>query len=238
MARRPVRRTTPKDSGKNTGKNTGTYSGQNGARARIVAAAFKELVEGDGDFEIGDVARRAKVSVGLAYHYFGSKAGLISVLITDFHNRHEAVVNQAFDKSLPWPVREKARLKASIDFMYADPVAPVMLGKLSSSAEVIAIDTGRRSAVVEMAARNVAQGQRRGFIAADIDPDVAGAAIIGGVNQAVARAISSRQRPDPDQLADRLWSFIAGGLSLAPQGGLNENQKEMPRCARSGSKRR
>ena len=64
------------------------------ARARIVTAALKALVEGDGEFEIGDVARRAKVSVGLAYHYFGSKAGLISVLITDFHNRHEAVVNQ------------------------------------------------------------------------------------------------------------------------------------------------
>jgi len=82
-----------------------------GARDRIVAAALKALVEGDGEFEIGDVARRAKVSVGLAYHYFGSKAGLIAVLITDFHNRHEAVVNQSFDKSLPWPVREKARLK-------------------------------------------------------------------------------------------------------------------------------
>ncbi len=225
MVPRPVRRTTPKDSG----KNTGTYSRENGARARIVAAALEELVAGDGDFEIG---------VGLAYHYFGSKAGLISVLITEFHNRHEAVFNQSFDESLPWPVREKARLKASIDFMYADPVAPVMMGKLSSSAEVIAIDTGRRSAVVEMAARNVAQGQRRGFIAADIDPDIAGAVIIGGVNQAVARAISSRRRPDPDQLADRLWSFIAGGLSLAPQGVPNEKQKEIPRCARSGSKRR
>jgi len=228
MVPRPVRRTTPKDSG----KNTGTYSRENGARARIVAAALEELVAGDGDFEIGDVW------VGLAYHYFGSKAGLISVLITEFHNRHEAVFNQSFDESLPWPVREKARLKASIDFMYADPVAPVMMGKLSSSAEVIAIDTGRRSAVVEMAARNVAQGQRRGFIAADIDPDIAGAVIIGGVNQAVARAISSRRRPDPDQLADRLWSFIAGGLSLAPQGVPNEKQKEIPRCARSGSKRR
>jgi AcrR family transcriptional regulator len=163
------------------------------------------------------VARRAKVSVGLAYHYFGSKAGLISVLITDFHNRHEAVVNQSFDRSLPWPVREKARLKASIDFLYSDPVAPVMMGKLSSSAEVIAIDTGRRAAVVEMAARNVAQGQRRGFIAADIDPKVAAAAIIGGVNQAVAQAISSRKRLASDQLAERLWSFIAGGLSLEQQ---------------------
>jgi AcrR family transcriptional regulator len=187
------------------------------ARTRIVAAALKALVEGNGEFEIGDVARRARVSVGLAYHYFGSKAGLISVLITDFHNRHEAVVNQGFDASLPWPVREKARLKASIDFLYSDPVAPVMMGKLSSSAEVIAIDTGRRTAVVEMAARNVAQGQRRGFIAADIDPNVAAAAIIGGVNQAVAQAISSRKRPASDQLTERLWSFIAGGLSLAQQ---------------------
>jgi AcrR family transcriptional regulator len=188
-----------------------------GARARIVAAALEALVEGDGEFEIGDVARRANVSVGLAYHYFGSKAGLISVLITDFHNRHEVVFNQRFDPSLPWPVREKARLKASIEFLYSDPVAPVMMGKLSSSAEVIAIDSGRRAAVVEMAARNVAQGQRRGFIAADIDPMVAAAAIIGGVHQAVAQAISSRKRPAADQLAERLWNFIAGGLSLEQQ---------------------
>ncbi len=202
-----------------------------GARARIVAAALEALVEGDGEFEIGDVARRAKVSVGLAYHYFGSKAGLISVLITDFHNRHEAVVNQSFDKSLPWPVREKARLKASIEFLYSDPVTPVMMGKLSSSAEVIAIDTGRRAAVVEMAALNVAQGQRRGFIAADIDPNVAAAAIIGGINQAVAQAISSRRRPASDQLAERLWSFIAGGLSL-------EQQAKPQRPTRSGRRSR
>jgi AcrR family transcriptional regulator len=186
------------------------------ARARIIAAALKALVEGDGEFEIGDVARHAKVSVGLTYHYFGSKAELISVLITDFHDRHEAVVNQNFDRSLPWPEREKARLKASIDFLYSDPVAPVMMGKLSSSAEVIAIDTGRRAAVVKTAARNVAQGQRHGFIAGEIDPDVAAAAIIGGINQAVAQAISSRKRPPSDQLTEQLWSFIAGGLSLEP----------------------
>src|SRR3954447_19086 len=151
------------------------------ARDRIVAAALKALVEGDGEFEIGNVARRARVSVGLAYHYFGSKAGLIAVLITDFHNRHEAVVNQGFDKSLPWPEREKARLTVNIDFLYSDPVAPVMMGKLGSSAEVNAIDTGRRAAMVEMAARNIARGQQDGFIAADIDAKIAAAAIIGGI---------------------------------------------------------
>ena len=208
------------------------------ARTRIVAAALRELVDGDGDFEMGDVAGRARVSVGLAYHYFGSKAGLISALIKDFHDRHEAVVNQHFDRSLPWPVREKARLKASIDFLYADPVAPVVMGKLSSSAAVIAIDTGRRSAVAEMAARNIAQGQRNGFIAAAIDPGVAGAAIVGGVNQAVAQAISARERPDPGHLAEQLWGFIAGGLSLAQERMPGHETRKEASCAKSGSKRR
>jgi AcrR family transcriptional regulator len=208
------------------------------ARTRIVAAALRELVDGDGDFEIGDVARRARVSVGLAYHYFGSKAGLISALIKDFHDRHEAVVNQHFDRSLPWPVREKARLKASIDFLYADPAAPVVMGKLSSRAAVIALDTGRRSAVAEMAARNIAQGQRNGFIAAAIDPIVAGAAIVGGINQAVAQAISARERPDPGHLAEQLWGFIAGGLSLSPEGMPNNETSKEVSCTRSGSRRR
>ena len=201
-----------------------------GARDRIVAAALKALVEGDGEFEIGDVARRAKVSVGLAYHYFGSKAGLIAVLITDFHNRHEAVVNQSFDKSLPWPVREKARLKVNIDFLYSDPVAPVMMGKLGGSAEVTAIDSGRRAAMVEMAAENISQGQRHGFIAADIDAKVAAAAIIGGINQAVAQAIALRKRPASDRLTEQLWNFIAGGLSL--------EQATPPRPARPGRRSR
>jgi len=189
---------------------------ENGARARIVAAAMQELIAGDGDFEIADVARRADVSVGLAYHYFGSKAGLIAVLITDFHDRHEAVVDHCVDKSLPWSIREKIRLKVSIDFLYADPATRLMVGKLKSSAEAVAIDTGRRARSIELAARNVAEGQRRGYISKKIDPTVAGAAIIGGINQAVAQALSSPKRPNADQLTERLWTFITGGLLLAP----------------------
>jgi AcrR family transcriptional regulator len=191
-----------------------TSNGESGTRARIVAAAMKELIDGDGDFEIADVARRADVSVGLAYHYFGSKAGLIAVLITDFHHRHEAVVNHSVDKSLPWPIREKARLKASVDFLYTDPATHLIMGKLNSSAEVIAIDTGRRARTIELAARNIAEGQQQGHISGKIDPGVAGAAIIGGINQAVAHALSSRKRPSSGQLTERLWTFITCGLLL------------------------
>lgn len=192
-------------------------NGETSTRARIVAAAMTELIEGDGDFEIADVARRAGVSVGLAYHYFGSKAGLIAVLITDFHDRHEAVVNYSVDKSLPWPIREKLRLKASVDFLYTDPATHLIMGKLNSSAEVIAIDTGRRARTIELAARNIADGQQQGHISRKIDPGVAGAAIIGGVNQAVAHALSSRKRPSSGQLTERLWTFITCGLLLTRQ---------------------
>lgn len=189
-------------------------NGETGARERIVAAAMKELIDGEGDFEIADVARRAAVSVGLAYHYFGSKAGLIAVLITDFHDRHKAVIDHSVDMSLPWPVREKARLKASIDFLYADPATHLIVGKLGSSAEVIAIDTGRRAQTIELAARNIASGQQQGYISRQIDADVAGAAVVGAVNQAVAHALSSRRRPSAAQLTERLWTFITSGLLL------------------------
>ena len=195
----------------------GKENGEGGARERIVAAAVRELIDGDGDFEIADVARRADVSVGLAYHYFGSKAGLIAVLITDFHDRHRTLVDHSVDKSLPWPVRERMRLKASIDFLYADPFTHLMMGKLNSSAEVIAIDTGRRAERIELAARNIANGQKQGYISAKIDPVVAGAAIIGGINQVVAYALSSRKRPSAGELTERLWTFISGAVSLTPQ---------------------
>ena len=41
------------------------------SRARIIEAARQVLVEGGGDFELADLARRAGVSVGLPYHRFG-----------------------------------------------------------------------------------------------------------------------------------------------------------------------
>jgi AcrR family transcriptional regulator len=201
-------------------------NGETGARERIEAAAMRELIDGEGDFEIADVARRAGVSVGLAYHYFGSKAGLIAVLITGFHDRHQAVIDHSVDKSLPWPVREKARLKASIDFLYADPATHLIMGKLSSSAEVIAIDSGRRAERIELAARNIASGQKQGYISGKIDPDVAGAAIVGGVNQAVAHALSSRERLSADQLTERLWTFITSGVFHTRQ-----TPPEKPRAA-------
>ena len=47
-------------------------------RTRLIGAAGDALIEGEGDFEMSQLARRAGVSDGLPYHYFGSKAGALS----------------------------------------------------------------------------------------------------------------------------------------------------------------
>jgi AcrR family transcriptional regulator len=46
-----------------------------GTRERLIRAAEKELIRSHGHLEMQAVSKRAQVSVGLAYHHFGRKAG-------------------------------------------------------------------------------------------------------------------------------------------------------------------
>lgn len=184
------------------------------ARGRLLAAAAAAIIDGSGEFEIGDVARRAHASVGLTYHHFGSKAGLLTALIDDFYKRHDALANQRLDGTLPWATREQHRLRASVEFMYEDPLAPIIVGRLGGSAEVVALEASYRSAMVEQAFRNISEAQKAGQIDSAIDATVAAAAIIGGIRQAVATALASKKPPSPEDLVRQLWSFIAGGLQL------------------------
>lgn len=202
------------------------------ARSAILQAARDALAAGDGALEMGDVAKRAGVSVGLAYHYFGSKAGLVTALIAGFYDRYDAVANQRADKALPWAARERARLDALIDFLYAADDAPLMLAKLSGDAQVIAAEAARRDALVNLSARNIAQGQADGELPEDIDPDIAGAAIIGGFRLAMSRALAAEQRPDRKRLSDSLWRFIEGALGLE-----NATNDKRRRAARQSARK-
>lgn len=188
--------------------------GSRDTRHRLLAAAAAAIIEGSGEFEIGDVARRAQASVGLAYHHFGSKAGLLTALIDDFYNRHDAVANQRLETTLSWAIRERNRLRASVEFMYADPLAPIIVGRLGGSAEVVALEAAHRAAMVEQASRNISEGQKAGQIDKTIDAAIAAAAIIGGIRQAVATALASKKPPAREKLVRQLWSFVAGGLQL------------------------
>ncbi|WP_297514938.1 TetR/AcrR family transcriptional regulator [uncultured Caulobacter sp.] len=185
------------------------------AASRLIRAAGDELIHGHGLLEMQAVARRAKVSVGLAYHHFGSKAGLIAAVVEAFYDQLEDVAfNPANLVSPDWAGREKERLSAYIAFYYSHPFAPVIVGPLSRAAEVQDVERAFTQRQLAAGAHNLRTGQRQGVIAPDLDRRVTIALMIGGVRQALMEALAKTPRPEQGALTDKIWTFIAGALRL------------------------
>ena len=183
-------------------------------RTRLVAAASQALLDGGGDFEMSQVARRAEVSDGLPYHHFGSKAGALSAVIDDFYDRYYAVVNQPLDGARPWEEREFERLRSWIAFLYRDPLAPIVLGKMGRTVQVARLESTRQDELIELAKRNIELGQKAGDISASIDAGIAAAAIIGAIRQAATQAFRAAKPPALRGFTAQLWGLIAGALGL------------------------
>ena len=186
-----------------------------GAPERLIRAAQEELVRGGGLLEMQAVAARAKVSVGLAYHHFGSKAGLIAAVVQAFYDRLEEVAfNPAKLTSADWAGREKERIAAYISFHYDHPFAPLVVGALSRASEVLDVEQAFTKRQLVAGAYNMRAGQRAGVVAADLDPRLTIALVIGGIRQALVGVLSRAHRPDRCDLTEKIWVFIAGALRL------------------------
>jgi len=195
-----------------------------GTPERLVRAAQEELIQSHGLLEMQAVAKRAKVSVGLAYHHFGSKAGLIAAVVEGFYNRLEdAAFNPAKLTAPDWAGREKQRIAAYIAFHYDHPFAPLVVGPLSRAPEVLDVEQAFTKRQLTAGAYNLRAGQRDGVIPSDLDPRLTIALLIGGIRQALIGALTSAHRPAPAELTDRIWVFVAGGLRL-PVGEVGRRQ--------------
>lgn len=186
-----------------------------GARERLLSAAQDELIEGHGHLEMQAVARRAQVSVGLAYHHFGSKAGLIAAVVEAFYGRlDEVAFSGAKLTAASWAEREKARIGAYVAFHYDHPFAPLVIGPLSRASEVLDVETAFTGRQLAGGARMLEAARRDGIISADIDPHLTIALMIGGIRQALIGALRSDRRPDPKHLTDDIWAFMEAALRL------------------------
>ena len=189
-----------------------------GTPERLIHAAQDELIQGGGLLEMQAVARRAKVSIGLAYHHFGSKAGLIAAVVEAFYDRLEEVAFSPSNlRSSNWAGREKERIAAYISFHYDHPFAPLVVGPLSRAAEVLDVEQAFTKRQLAAGAYNLRVGQRAGVIPADLDPRLTIALMIGGIRQALIGALTKVQRPDPKALTEKIWILIAGALRLPPE---------------------
>lgn len=205
LAPLPVARATPK-------------GGRGVTRSRLLAAAAEVLVAGDGQFEMADVARQAGLSVGLSYHYFGSKAGLLAALVDAFYERYDQAVMQR--NPLPgagWAARERARLEATVEFHYADPMAPLILTRLSREPDVAAVEARWSGRHIDLAVHNLRLAQARREIPAELDPILMAAFIIGGLRQTIAAALMRPDRQPAEVLVQQIWTFIAATVRLRPE---------------------
>lgn len=186
-----------------------------GAAERLINAAQDELIQAHGQLEMQAIARRAKVSIGLAYHHFGSKAGLIAAVVERFYSRlEESAFSPSKLASPDWAGREKERLAGYIAFHYGHPFAPLVVGPLSRAAEVLDVEQAFTKRQLAAGAHNIRAGQRAGAIPGDLDARLTIALMIGGIRQALIGALTADQRPDPKVLTEKIWFFVAGALRL------------------------
>lgn len=186
------------------------------SRDRLVNAAQEELVLGLGRFEMQGVAKRAQVSVGLAYHHFGSKGGLVAAVVKDFYSQLDAAAFDGFSAShLTWAERESARISAYVQFHYRHPLAALMVGALSRSQEAQDVEELFTNKQLVNGARMIAAAQDQGILSKTIDPDLTIALMVGGIRQALHGALRKEFRPDAHELANRIWLFMASALGLS-----------------------
>jgi AcrR family transcriptional regulator len=178
----------------------------------LLAAATTELAQ-TGSFEVAAVARRAGVSVGLPYRYFGSRTGLMMAVADAFYQRfRESIAMRAYPDPT-WAQRERRRITDWVHFLYAEPVATVMLAGLGEGE----LATARGRWLREMSrigARNMAQAQRDGEIPDDRDPEYLAAATLGANNAVVAVCLTRDPRPPAGDVVEQLWAIVAGAVGL------------------------
>lgn len=190
------------------------------ARQKLLRAAAEELGE-SGELEVAAVARRAGVSTGLPYRYFGTRSGLLIAVLDAFYERlGEAAALRRYDAPT-WAEREQQRVRDWVTAVYADPLAPVVLGGLVGDAEVAAANTRHLHELVELGARNIAHAQRAGDLPAGRDPEFLAAATLGGTNAVLSVALTRTPHPPAEGVIGEVWQIVCGavGLTAAHSGG-------------------
>ncbi|MEB3023981.1 TetR/AcrR family transcriptional regulator [[Mycobacterium] crassicus] len=183
-------------------------------RQQLLDAARDELVAGSGVLELGALTRRAGLSTGALYHHFGSKAGLLAAVYDGFYTGLRAATGDAHLPDGDWGTRERERTRCFVAYHFQNPLADVLLARITLDPQLSELEAVYIQNMSDDAAANIRHGQHLGQLPADVDPDSAGAFVIGGLRLGVAQQLRAAPRPHPDRVAERLWRLTAGTLGI------------------------
>ncbi|APA99000.1 TetR/AcrR family transcriptional regulator [Nocardia seriolae] len=185
-------------------------------RQQLLDAARDELVHAGGTLELSALTRRTGLSTGALYHHFGSKVGLLAAIWDDFY---EGLSRAIADDHLPtadWATRERTRTHRFVVYHFDHPLAALLLNRAAPDPGLTEVESNYIRNLADAAATNIRRGQATGEVPADLDPDSAGAFVIGGLRDGIAQQLRTHPRPSADLTTDRLWRLTAAALSLPP----------------------
>lgn len=194
-------------------------------RRRLLEAAGAELVE-SGDIEVAAVARRAGLSVGLPYRYFGTRSGLMSALLADFYERLVSGTVLGHFAGRTWSERWRSQLTRWVDWVYDEPLAPVVLGRMVGDAQVAAMEADCAKQVIALGARHIAAGQDEGAVTFRRDPELMSAAVVGGMRSILAVVLDQDPRPDRATVLEEIWHFSTAALGVHEESATRHVQRE------------
>jgi AcrR family transcriptional regulator len=172
------------------------------------------LVAGAGVLELGALTRRAGLSTGALYHHFGSKAGLLAAVYDDFYSGLQAATADARLPDADWGSRERERTRCFVAYHFENPLAGILLARIASDPQLAELESVYIQTMSANAADNIRHGQDLGQLPAGIDPDSAGAYVIGGLRNGITQQLRATPRSDPDRVAELLWNLTAATLGI------------------------
>ncbi|MVU78221.1 TetR family transcriptional regulator [Nocardia sp. ET3-3] len=185
-------------------------------RQQLLDAARDELVHAGGTLELSALTRRTGLSTGALYHHFGSKVGLLAAIWDDFY---EGLSRATADDRLPadgdWATREHERTHRFVAYHFDHPLAALLVNRVAPDPGLTEVEANYIRNLADAAATNIRRGQATGEIPADLDPDSAGAFVIGGLRHGIGQQLRADPRPTVDVAAERLWRLTAAALRLA-----------------------
>jgi TetR/AcrR family fatty acid metabolism transcriptional regulator len=189
-------------------------------RRAILHAAVRVFAEkGYQGCRIADVARAAHVAYGLVYHYFRNKDELLESV---FAEQWAILMNaiQAIDAGPGTAADKIAGIYGFVFDVYKTAPAAVRVLILEVTRTTHALRAGSTRETFERAVNLVAsvvrQGQARGELRADVDPVVAGTAILGALELAVSGMVvglvPARTEDEIDRAKHQATDLVLGGL--------------------------
>lgn len=183
-------------------------------RQQLLDAARDELVQGNGVIELSGLTRRSGLSTGALYHHFGSKSGLLTAIYDGFYDGLRHAIADAHLPDGDWANRERDRTHRFVAYHLADPLAPILLNRTAGDPQLTELEATYIHDLIDNAATNIRRGQQSGDLPADLDPDSAGAYVIGGLRHGIAQQLRVTPTPNADQATQTLWRFTAAALGI------------------------